>query len=98
MILSHHQKLVRPFQEVETFDRSISNKIHKNLMTRLHSFKEKTGFQARLPMSESTKLIRLLPTNDIIVAAMNAKTDFSSRVTTIPAEASVAEWLDRRFK
>jgi len=36
-------------------------------------------------MSESMKLIRPLPTNDIIVAAMNAKTDSSSRVTTIPA-------------
>jgi len=36
-------------------------------------------------LSESTKLIRPLPTNDIIVAAMNAKTDSSSRVTTIPA-------------
>ena len=36
-------------------------------------------------MSESTKLIRTLPTNDIIVAAMNAKTDSSSRVATIPA-------------
>ena len=35
-------------------------------------------------MSESTKLIRPLPTNDIIVAAMNAKTDSSSRVATIP--------------
>jgi len=35
-------------------------------------------------MSESTKLIRSLPTNDIIVAAMNAKTDSSSRVATIP--------------
>jgi len=36
-------------------------------------------------MSESTKLIRPLPTNDIIDAVMNAKTDSSSRVTTIPA-------------
>jgi len=35
-------------------------------------------------MSKSTKLIRSLPTNDIIVAAMNAKTDSSSKVTTIP--------------
>jgi len=35
-------------------------------------------------MSESTKLIRPLPTNNIIVAAMNAKTDSSSKVTTIP--------------
>jgi hypothetical protein len=35
-------------------------------------------------MSESTKLICPLPTNDIIVAAMNAKTDSSSRVATIP--------------
>jgi len=36
-------------------------------------------------MSKSTKLIRPLPTNDIIVAAMNAKTDSSSRVTTLSA-------------
>jgi len=36
-------------------------------------------------MSKSTKLICPLPTNDIIVAAMNAKTDSSSRITTIPA-------------
>jgi len=36
-------------------------------------------------MSKSTKLIRPLPTNDVIVAAMNAKTDSLSRVTTIPA-------------
>jgi hypothetical protein len=37
-------------------------------------------------MSNSTKLIHPpLPKNDIIVAAMNAKTDSSSRVTTIPA-------------
>ncbi len=78
-------KLVRLFQEVETFDRNVSNKIHKNLVTRRHSSKDKTGFQAHLPMSESTKLIRPLPTNDIIVAVMNAKTDSSSRVTTIPA-------------
>ena len=78
-------KLVRPFQEVETFDWNVSNKIHKNLVTRLHLSKDTTGFQARLPMSESTKLIRPLPTNDIIVAAMNAKIDSSSRVTTIPA-------------
>ena len=34
---------------------------------------------------ESTKMIRPVPTNDIIVAAMNAKTDSSSRVATIPA-------------
>jgi len=36
-------------------------------------------------MSESTKLIHPLPTSNSIVAAMNAKTDSSSRVTTIPA-------------
>jgi len=36
-------------------------------------------------MSESTKLICPLSTNDITVAAMNAKTDSSSRVATIPA-------------
>jgi hypothetical protein len=27
-------KLVRPFQEVETFDRNVSTKIHKNLVTK----------------------------------------------------------------
>jgi hypothetical protein len=36
-------------------------------------------------MSECAKMIRPVPTNDIIVAAMNAKTDSSSRVATIPA-------------
>ena len=30
-------------------------------------------------------MYKVLPTNDIIVAAMNAKTDSSSRVATIPA-------------
>jgi len=40
-------------------------------------------------MSKSTKLICPLPTNDIIVAAMNAKTDSSSRVATIPAAISL---------
>ena len=78
-------KLVRPFQGVDTFDRNVSNKIHKHLVTtRLHTSKEKPGLQARIPMSESKKQIRPLPTNDIIVAAMNAKTDSSSRVATIP--------------
>ncbi len=77
--------MVCPFEEVDTFDRNVSNKIHKNLVTRLHSSKDKTGFQACLPMNDSTKLICALPTNDIIVAAMNAKTDSSSRDTTKPA-------------
>jgi hypothetical protein len=36
-------------------------------------------------MSECKKMIRPVHTNDIIVAAMNAKTDSSSRVATIPA-------------
>jgi hypothetical protein len=36
MNLSCHQKLVRQFQEVETFDWNVSNKIHKNLVIRLH--------------------------------------------------------------
>ena len=54
------------------------------MTTRLHTSKDKPGLQARIPMSESTKLIRPLPTNDIIIAAMNAKTDSSSRVATIP--------------
>jgi hypothetical protein len=77
--------LVCPFQEVYTFDRSVSNKIHKNLVTRLHLSKDKKGNQACLPINNSTKLIRPLPTNDIIVAAMNAKTDSSSKDTTKPA-------------
>jgi len=59
-------------------------------VTRLHSSKDKTRFQARLPMIKSMKLIHPLPTNDIIVAAMNAKTDSSSRVTTIPANPQEA--------
>ncbi len=70
-----------------TFAWNVSNKINKNLVTtRLHSTsKDKPGFQARIPMSECTKMIRPVPTNDIIVAAMNAKTDSSFRVATIPA-------------
>ena len=73
--------LARPFQEVETFDRNVSNKIHKNLVTRKHSSKDKTGVQARLLMSDSTMPICPLLTNDVIVAKMNAKTDSSSKVT-----------------
>jgi len=88
--------LVRPFQGVDTFDRNVSNKIHKNLVTtRLHSTsKDKPGFQARIPMSECTKMIRPVPTNDIIVAAMNAKTDSSSRVATIPASGFLGRVVD----
>ena len=79
-------KLVRPFQEVETFDRNVSDKIHKNLVTRLHSSKGKPEVKARSHiMSDSKTLIRPLITNDIIVAAMNAKTDSFPIVTTIPA-------------
>ena len=73
------------FQKVETFDRNVSNRIHKNLVTKLHSSKDKTGVQACLLMSESKKPIRPLLTNDVIVAAMNAKTDTLSEVTTITA-------------
>ena len=78
-------KLVQPSRAVDTFDQNVSNKIHKHLVTRLHLSKDKTGTQARLPTNDSTKLIRPLPTNDIIVAAMNAKTDSSSKDTTKPA-------------
>jgi hypothetical protein len=77
--------LVRPFRAVDTFDQNVSNKIHKNLVTRLHLSKDKTGTQARLPTNDSTKLIHPLPTNDIIVAAMNTKTDSSSHDATKPA-------------
>jgi hypothetical protein len=81
-------KLVHQFQEVETFDWNVSNKIHKNLVTRLHSSKDKSLVPARLT-SESKKPIRPLLANGIIVAAMNAKTDTLSKVTTstIPLEA-----------
>ncbi len=82
--------MVRPFQEVETFDRNVSNKIHKNLVNRLHSSKDKTGvLQARLRMSDRTIPIRPLLTNDKIVAKMNAKTDSSTKVTVaIPQEVN----------
>ncbi len=81
-------KLVRPLQEVETFDWNVSNKIHKNLVTRLHSSKDKSLVQASL-MSESKKPIRPLLANNVIVTAMNAKTDTLSKVTTpaIPWDA-----------
>ena len=78
-------KLVRPSRAVDTFDRNVSNKIHKNLVTRLHLSKDKTGTQARLPTNDSAKSIRPLPPNDIVVAAMNAKTDSSSQDATQPA-------------
>jgi hypothetical protein len=77
--------LVRPFQEVETFDQNVSNTIHKNLVTRLHSSKGKPEVKAHSHMSKSKTLIRPLLTNDVIVTAMNAKTDSFPKVTTIPA-------------
>jgi hypothetical protein len=81
-------KLVRPFQEVETFDRNVSNKIHKNLVTRLHSSKDKSLVPACLT-SDSKKPICPLLTNDVIITAMNAKTDTLSKVAipVIPWEA-----------
>jgi hypothetical protein len=82
-------KLVHPFQEVATFDRNVSNKIHKNLVTKKHSSKGKPEVTARSPyiMRDSSEtLIRSLIANDVIVVAMNAKTDsFPVVVTTIPA-------------
>jgi hypothetical protein len=82
-------KLVRPFQEVETFYQNVSNKIHKNLVTRLHSSKDKSLVPACLT-SESKKPIRPLLTNNVILAAMNVKTDTLSKVVTpaIPWEAN----------
>ncbi len=81
-------KLVHPFQDVETFDRNVSNKIHKNLVTRLHSSKDKSLVPACLT-SDSKKPIRPLLTNNVILTAMNAKTDTLSQVATpvIPWEA-----------
>ncbi len=81
-------KLVRPFQEVETFDRNVSNKIHKYLVTRLHSSKDKSLVPAHLT-SDSKKLISPSLTNDVIITAMNAKTDTPSKVAipVIPWEA-----------
>ncbi len=82
--------MVRPFQEVVTFDRNVSNKIHKNLVTKKHSSKGKPEVTARSPhiMSDSGSemLIRPSIANDVIVEAMNAKTDsFPVVVTTTPA-------------
>jgi len=54
-------KLVRPFQEVETFDRNVSNTIHKNLVTRRHTSKDKPGFQARIPKDKTKFQARLCP-------------------------------------
>ncbi len=81
-------KLLRPFQEVETFDQNVRNKIHKNLVTRIHSSKDESPVPACLT-SESKKPIPPLLTNNISVAAMNAKTDTLSKVATpaIPQEA-----------
>jgi hypothetical protein len=83
--------LVCPFQDVETYDRNVSNKIHKNLVHRIYSSKEKTGIQqARLLVSDSKMMpIRPLLRNNVIVAKMNAKTDSSSKVTVaIPQEVN----------
>jgi hypothetical protein len=82
-------KLVRSFQEVETFDQNVSNKIHKNLVTRLHSSKDESLVPARLT-SNSKKPICPSLTNDVILAAMNAKTDTLSKVAipVIPWEAN----------
>jgi hypothetical protein len=82
-------KLVCPFQEVETFDWNVNNKIHKNLLIRLHSSKDKSLVPACLT-SESKKPICPLLTNNVIIAAMNAKTDTLSKVATpaIPQEAN----------
>jgi hypothetical protein len=81
-------KLVRPYQEVETFDRNVSNKIHKNLVTRLHSSKDKSLVPTCLT-SDNKKPICPLLANGVIIAAMNAKTDTLSKVTipVIPWEA-----------
>ena len=58
-------------------------------MTRLHSSKDKSLVSACL-MSDSKKPICPLITNDVIVAAMNAKTDTLSKVAipVIPWEAN----------
>jgi hypothetical protein len=81
-------KLVCPFQEVETFDWNVSNKIHINLVTRLLSSKDKSLVPACLT-SESKKPIRPLLANNVIIAVMNAKTDTLSKVAipAIPREA-----------
>ena len=81
-------KLVRPFQEVETFDRNVSNKIHKNLVTKKHSSKGKPEVTACSHiMSDSKTLICPLIASNEIVVAMNAKTSdsFPIVVTTTPA-------------
>jgi hypothetical protein len=82
-------KLVCPFQEVETFDWNVSNKIHKNLVTRLHSSKDKSLVLACLT-SESKKPICPLLTNNVILTVMNAKTETLSNVATpaIPRETN----------
>ncbi len=64
-------KLVRPFQEVDTFEWNVSNKIHKNLVTRLHSSKDKSLVPAHLTSDSKKPICPLL--NDVIVAVMNPR-------------------------
>jgi hypothetical protein len=75
-------KLVRPFQEVETFDRNVSNKIHKNLVTKKHSSKGQPEVTARSHIMSDSKTLICPPliASDVIVAAMNAKTDDAREV------------------
>ncbi len=81
-------KLVRPFQEDETFDRNVSSKIHKNLVTKKDLSKGKPEVTARSHiMSDSKTLICPLIASNVIMAAMNAKTgdSYPIVVTTTPA-------------
>ena len=82
--------IIRPssVSRSETFDRNVSNKIHKNLVTKKHSSKGKPEVTARSHiMSDSKTFICPLIASDVIVAAMNAKTgdSFPIAVTTTPA-------------
>jgi hypothetical protein len=79
------------FQTPETFDQKISNKIHKHLVSRPHSTKEKPLVQAHhCSFDKETMTSGPLITNDTIVTAMNAKANTLAEVVTpaIPKETN----------
>ena len=78
------------FREIETFDQSVSNKIHKNLVTRTLLSKDKSLILARPTSVSKQSMAHPSLTNDVIVDAINAKADTVPKVNTlaIPQEAN----------
>ena len=68
-------ELVCPCQEPKTFYQRISNKIHKNLVTKTISSKDKSLIPACHTSVSKQLSTRSSLDNDIVVAAMNTKAD-----------------------